>query len=48
VLAPDLQFKFKLVGLQIYLNAKHTSVADLLAGEKRLLILYPVDINFEQ
>lgn len=46
-LAPDMQLNCKLVGLQVYLSAKNTSVADLFAGEKRFLILYPVEINFE-
>lgn len=32
----------------MYLNQNHTSVADLLQGnEKRLMLLYPVDINLE-
>lgn len=32
----------------MYLNSNHTSVADLLLGnEKRLMLLYPVDVNLE-
>lgn len=44
---PDSNLKCTIKQLQMYLNSSHTLIADLLQGEKRLMLLYPVDINLE-
>lgn len=44
---PDSNLKCQLQNLQMYLNSNHVSVADLLSGGQRLMLLYPVEVNLE-